>query len=229
MNKKIAILDSGYGGVKTLEHLKKLLPNEDFILFKDEANYPYGTKKIKQLREILAKNVAYLSSLNVKLIVVACNTAGTQLEFIKTITDVPILEPISATTEFIKSKKEYEKAKILLLATNLTVKKGEYKRRLKGYKLKSVKAQRLVELAENNVKDKKTIRNIVKKGEGADLVILGCTHFGCFSSEIREYSNCKEVIESSYVLAKRVKSYLKEKKLMSTCGNSNTILITRLT
>ena len=229
MNRKIAILDSGFGGVKTLEHLKKLLPNEDYILLKDESNYPYGTKTARQLKEILEKNISYLSSLNVKVIVVACNTAGTQLEFMKTLTDIPILEPISATTEFIKSKKEYDQAKILLLATNLTIKRGEYKKRLKDYRLISVKAQQLVSLAENNVKDDDVISRLVKKGAGADLIVLGCTHFGCFSKEIKEISNCKEVIESSLVLAKRVKDFLKENNLLSTCGNSNTFLITRLT
>ena len=229
MNRKIAILDSGVGGVKTLEHLKNLLPNEDFIFLKDEENFPYGTKSVRQLKEILKKNIVFLASLNVKLIVVACNTAGTQLKFMKTLTDIPILEPISATTGFIKSTPKYKKAKILLLATNLTIKKGEYKKQLKGYKVKSVKAQRLVSLAENKVKDNGVISRIVKKGEGADLVILGCTHFGYFSKEIKDFSKSNELIESGYILARKVADFLRENNLLSNCGNSNTFFITRLT
>ena len=44
MNKKIGVLDSGIGGLTTLDEITKLLPNEDYIYYADSKNNPYGEK-----------------------------------------------------------------------------------------------------------------------------------------------------------------------------------------
>ena len=49
MNNKIGIFDSGIGGLTTLEEIKKLLPNEDYIYYADSKNNPYGEKSDSDL------------------------------------------------------------------------------------------------------------------------------------------------------------------------------------
>ena len=38
----IAVFDSGVGGVSVLRHLRRMLPQEHFLYYGDDANAPYG-------------------------------------------------------------------------------------------------------------------------------------------------------------------------------------------
>ena len=78
MNNKIGVLDSGIGGLVTLDVIKKELPNENFIYIADSKNNPYGEKSDEELFNIVDNNVKYLLSRNVKMVILACNTATTR-------------------------------------------------------------------------------------------------------------------------------------------------------
>ena len=59
MNKKIGVFDSGIGGLTTLEEIKKLLPNEDYIFYADTKNNPYGVKSKEELCSITDEIVKF--------------------------------------------------------------------------------------------------------------------------------------------------------------------------
>src|SRR5690554_1930795 len=77
----IGIFDSGTGGLTVLEAIlsSRLLEGEDFIYLADQANMPYGNYpaegKTDFLRELIIKDALFLLGHQVKIIVVACNTA----------------------------------------------------------------------------------------------------------------------------------------------------------
>lgn len=218
--RRIAVFDSGVGGLTTLEYLKKMLPNEDYIYFGDFKNNPYGTKTTLELQSILKNNIELLVTKNVKIIVIACNTAGTQINYLKTITDIPMFEPITITTNVINKMTDI--CNILLLATNYTVRVGLYQKYLKDYHVIGQAAQELVRLAEENKHDQKVIDDIMLKYQNkVDMVILGCTHFGYFTDEIKATVKPKIVVESSYELAKHVVCYLKENNMLNNEGHCN--------
>lgn len=218
--RKIAVFDSGVGGLTCLEYLKKLLPNEDYIYFGDFKNNPYGTKTKEELRKILKENIELLASKNVKIIVIACNTAGTQIEFLKTITDIPLFEPITVTAEAIKKMNNVQN--ILLLATNYTVKVGAYQNQLKEFNVIGQPAQELVKLAEENRHDQKVIEDIMLEYQNkVDTVILGCTHFGYFTDEINDCVKPQTIVESSYELALHVVEYLTKHQMLNNQGQTN--------
>lgn len=208
--RKVVVFDSGVGGLTTLKYLSEMLPGEDYYYFGDYDNNPYGTKTTKELQEILKKNITYLASLNPKIIVIACNTAGTQIEYLKTITDILMYEPISVTADYIKNNlKMKSDSNILLLATEFTVKTGLYNEKLPEYNVIGQSAQILVKLAEEHVNDYNIVNEITGKyKDSVECVILGCTHFGYFEKEIIESTNCRNIVESAKVLAIKVKEYL---------------------
>ena len=90
-NSPIGVFDSGIGGTTILNSVRKLLPNEDYIFFGDSANCPFGTKTPEELKKIVVNATEYLLEKNVKLIIVACNTATTQMiDFLrKAYPDIP--------------------------------------------------------------------------------------------------------------------------------------------
>ncbi|MBQ8292707.1 MAG: aspartate/glutamate racemase family protein [Bacilli bacterium] len=219
-NRKIAVFDSGVGGLTTLAYLKEMLPNEDYVYFGDFKNNPYGTKTTSELQSILKNNIELLEKKDVKIIVIACNTAGTQIDYLKTLTNVPLCEPITVTTNYINQMNDVDN--ILLLATNYTVRVGLYQKYLNKFNVIGQPAQELVRLAEEKKFDQKVIDEIMKEYENkVDLVILGCTHFGYFTKEIDETVKPKIIVESSYELAKYVVQYLTENDLLSGVGNAN--------
>jgi len=71
----IAIFDSGVGGLTVAEALKKKLPNESILYLADTASRPFGTKSEKELTKIIEVNCELLSSIPIKMLVIACHTA----------------------------------------------------------------------------------------------------------------------------------------------------------
>ena len=72
----IAVFDSGLGGLSVLRHLRRIMPNENYLYYGDCANAPYGSRTTAQVRELTMAAVDHLlENYPVKAFVVACNTA----------------------------------------------------------------------------------------------------------------------------------------------------------
>ena len=76
-NKYILFIDSGIGGLTTLaENMKHMKAN--YIYFADNKYVPYGSKTTDFLIERLTKIIKFfIKKFNIKIIVLACNTATT--------------------------------------------------------------------------------------------------------------------------------------------------------
>ena len=75
MKHGIGIFDSGVGGLTVANEIRKLMPYEDIKYFGDLARVPYGNKS-KDFIVLYAKKIAnFLESKNIKILVIACNTA----------------------------------------------------------------------------------------------------------------------------------------------------------
>jgi len=75
---KIGIFDSGLGGTTVLKEMIKSLPNEDYIYYGDNGNFPYGSGKTKnELQKLTERILDFFVKNNCKLVIVACNTAST--------------------------------------------------------------------------------------------------------------------------------------------------------
>lgn len=74
-NNPIGVIDSGVGGISVLREALKQLPHENFIYYGDSKNAPYGIKDVQEVRNLTFKVVEQLLKMNIKALVVACNTA----------------------------------------------------------------------------------------------------------------------------------------------------------
>src|SRR5688572_8420008 len=72
----IGVFDSGIGGLTVLKALMARLPHESTLYLGDTARVPYGTKSAEVVTRYSLKNAEFLLSHDVKLLVVACNTAS---------------------------------------------------------------------------------------------------------------------------------------------------------
>jgi glutamate racemase len=74
-NRPIGFFDSGVGGLTVWRAARKLLPRESLIFLADSGHMPYGEKSPDELRDLTSRITRFLLSKDVKLVVVACNTA----------------------------------------------------------------------------------------------------------------------------------------------------------
>jgi len=115
------VFDSGIGGTTVLEHIQQSIPHAQYSYFMDNALLPYGAQSQQTIINRLCGLIQFIKdeSLNVDLIVIACNTASTSaLSSVRQITDIPIVGVVPA----IKPAAQLTQSKhIGLLATPATV------------------------------------------------------------------------------------------------------------
>ena len=227
MNNKIGIFDSGIGGLTTLNEIKKILPKEDFIFYADSKNNPYGDKSLEELYKITENIVDKLIKKNVKLIVIACNTATTQC------------------INHLRSKY----TNMIFVGTEPAIKvacDNNYKNTLVMATPGTIASERTHELVETNKKDFENIyllacdklANAIErkddmeidnllnkfllpyKNKKIDAIVLGCTHYPHIKDKIQKYYPNAKLIDGNEGVARRVKQQLEEHNLLNTNGNN---------
>ena len=71
----IGIFDSGIDGLSVFREIKKLLPEEKYIYFSDNAHCPYGEKSKEYIIDRARQITDFMIKEGADIIVVACNTA----------------------------------------------------------------------------------------------------------------------------------------------------------
>ncbi len=216
----IGLFDSGVGGLSILVEIKKLLPSESIVFLADQAHNPYGEKTPGQLRQLSEKTTDFLhKNHQIKILVVACNTATCYaIGHLRKKFKIPIIGVVPAVKPAISLSKN---SRIVVMSTPATAKSFYLKTLIKNFASKSnvlkLGCDGLEEAIENlNIsKINKLLDKYMNqvKSFGADVVVLGCTHFPFVKEEIKKrISDHIQIIDSGKAIAKRVKFILKEAK-----------------
>lgn len=75
LNRAIGVIDSGVGGLTVAKELIRQLPKERIIYLGDTARCPYGPRSREEVRRFTWEMTEHLLDLNIKMLVIACNTA----------------------------------------------------------------------------------------------------------------------------------------------------------
>ena len=71
----IGIFDSGIGGFSVFREIRKVLPEQSYVYYSDNAHCPYGEKTREYIIERARAITRFLLDKGCEIIVVACNTA----------------------------------------------------------------------------------------------------------------------------------------------------------
>ena len=182
----IGIFDSGSGGLSVYREIVKLLPQERYLYFADNAHCPYGEKTAEYIQDRGRAITEILLGMGADIIVVACNTA--------TAAAIATLREEYPDTPFIGMEPAVKPAAlgtetgvIGVLATAGTLKGSKYLK-TKGRFEDDVRivehvGEGFVELVENGILDGPEAYETVRKSlqplldAGADRIVLGCTHY----------------------------------------------------
>jgi glutamate racemase len=215
----IGIFDSGIGGLTVVREFLRQLPRESVVYFGDTARVPYGSKSPETVIRFSIEDASFLLSKNVKLLVVACNTAcSVSLPALREFSPVPVtgvIEPGAAT-----AAASTRTGIVGVIGTQGTISSGAYQKALRSFpSVKTVLARPcplLVPLVEEGWLDHPVTRTIVSeyvnplRSAGIDTLVLGCTHYPLLKPLLGEILGPEVVLVDSAEAAAAAASALLE-------------------
>ena len=236
-NRPIGVFDSGIGGLTVLREIWEAVPNESTIYFGDNSRSPYGTKSKSTIIRYSLQNMKFLESKDVKMIVVACNTASAYAyEELKSRASVPVVEVVTPGADV--ACKATKNGRIGIIATKGTISTGVYKKavedRAKELGMKNIEifeqaCPLFVSLAEEGWWDKEvtklTAEEYLKplKEAGVDTLVMACTHYPLLSKVIQEVMGDNVVLVNTGEATAQVVKELLGKEGTASEGNSNPV------
>jgi glutamate racemase len=225
----IGIFDSGIGGLTVVKEVMRLLPNEKIIYLGDTARVPYGTKSDRTIKAFTLQCCLFLLEHNVKMIVMACNTASSvALEFVANMFKIPVIGVILPGS--LAAVEQSSGKKIGVIGTQTTVNSESYKKTIKTIdpraEVFSQACSLFVPIAEEGWIDHSVTLEICEEylkffsGTGIDTLVMGCTHYPILSAGIEKAINKImgkriRLIDSGVETAKLAKEILTEHKLLN--------------
>ena len=181
----IGIFDSGVGGLSVFREIRKVLPEQSYIYYSDNAHCPYGEKSREYIIERAREITRIMLEKGCEIIVVACNTATAaaistlRAEFpVKFIGMEPAIKPAAQSTQT---------GVVGVLATAGTLKASKYldtrEKWAQNVKIAEHIGQGFVELVETGNISGPSAEETVRASllplleAGADTIVLGCTHY----------------------------------------------------
>lgn len=226
MNKPIAVLDSGIGGLTVVQELLRQLPREEVVYFGDTARCPYGPRPRTEVRRFAGEMLQFLLQFDPKMVVIACNTASAVvLEEWRQACPQPIVGVIHPGVR--AAIKATVLGRIGVIGTEGTIASGEYEKALKQIHpqlyIRSMACPAFVPLVEQGRYQTEEAYQIVKEtlapltGENLDTLVLGCTHYPILAPLIRKAMGPQvKLISSADETAREVSTLLFHKNMLSS-------------
>ncbi|MFC5529893.1 glutamate racemase [Cohnella yongneupensis] len=229
MQRAIAVLDSGVGGLTVVKELMRQLPREKICYFGDTARTPYGPRLAEEVIAFTREIVDYLVQFDPKMIVIACNTAtAVALEDIRCRVSLPVVGVIEPGARAAINLTNVDR--IGVIGTEGTIKSGAYELALKQLspraQVVSLACPSFVPLVENGIfRSREAYRAVAEalqpmRSSDIDCLILGCTHYPFLAAPISEaMGNEVALVHSAEETAREIVSILRARnELADACA-----------
>ena len=216
-----------------LKSLRDRLPDENLLYLGDTARLPYGTKSERSIHRYAEQAAAHLKRRDIKLLVIACNTASavalTELQ--ESLAPLPVIGVIEPGAETAVAR--CPAGRHLVLATEATVSLGAYGEAIKrldgAASVTELACELLVALAEEGWTSGSVAESIVREylqpfvdmqeAERPQSIILGCTHFPILKHAIRAVvGDGFTIVDSADTTADVVEQHLADNDLARDDG-----------
>lgn len=193
----IGIFDSGVGGLSVFKEIRKLLPEQSYVYYSDNAHCPYGEKSREYIIDRARTITEFLLSKGCEIIVVACNTATAAA--IATLREEYPVRFIGMEPAIKPAAKATQTGVVGVLATAGTLKATKYidtrAKWAQGVTIVEHIGQGFVELVEKGILNGPDAESTVSASlkplldAGADTIVLGCTHYPFLSETITKVAS----------------------------------------
>ncbi len=217
----IGMMDSGVGGLSVYRDIRIALPEVPVLYVADSAWCPYGNKPPRDIRERVLRIADHLIASGAEIIVVACNSATIHgVEPLRATYPVPFvgMEPA------VKPAAERTRTGVIgVLATEASL-AGEKFHRLvhthaPGIRVITRPCPRFVDLVEAGTLDGPEVETVIRAEtdpllqEGADVLVLGCTHYPFLGAVLeRVVPEGVQILDSGAAVARRVAALVGDRR-----------------
>ena len=224
-NHPIGVFDSGVGGLSVLREIRRELPNEDLLYVADSGYAPYGDRPTGFVEQRSIAIVEFLIAQGAKAIVVACNTAtAVAVDALRSTFTLPIVaiepavKPAAASTC---------SGVVGVLATTNTLTSAKFARLVDEYAAGATVLTRacpgFVDQVESGELSGSRTRAMVEEyvrpllDDGADTLVLGCTHYPFLTPLIQEVAGpAVQIIDPAVAVARELRRRLEANELLSS-------------
>lgn len=228
----IGVFDSGVGGLTVLAALRARLPHERFVYLGDTARLPYGTKTGHTVARYALQAARCLMARDVKLLVIACNTASAvaiePLSSASELSGVPVIGVVEPGADAAVARSS--SGRIAVIGTESTIRGGAYERAIAARREDAVVTGRacplFVALAEEGWVTGSVPTEVARTylqslvsgpaGEEHDTLVLGCTHFPVLAEVIASVCGPRvALVDSAATTAEAVAARLEHDGLLA--------------
>lgn len=209
----IGVFDSGVGGLTVLAELRRRLPTESTLYLGDNARAPYGPRTADEVRSFTLECAAWLLAQDVKLLVLACNTATSHaLPLVREMASVPVLGVVRPGA--LAGAASTRAGHVGVIATAGTVASGAYPAAIgeadPALVVTQVACPQLVPMVEAGQLSGPLAEAAVRGYLGQlfdadadiDTLLLGCTHYPLLRALIEEVVGPRvAVVDSAFATA----------------------------
>jgi glutamate racemase len=216
---KIGVFDSGIGGLSVKEAIEKALPQAEVIFISDKLHVPYGDKPMDEVFGYVLPIVLELEAQKCDVVVIACNTVTTNLiGRLRSATNVPLIgiepmiKPAAATTKT---------GVVAVCATPATLTSERYRwlkfTHAQGIKVLEPDCRQWAYMIEHSQLNAAELHRQINEvcEQGADVIVLGCTHYHWIQDEIQQIAKDRAVvIQPEQAIVARLKHVLTDRGLL---------------
>ncbi|HEX5040448.1 MAG TPA: glutamate racemase [Candidatus Limnocylindria bacterium] len=216
----IGVFDSGVGGLTVLSELRRRLPDEPTTYLGDNGRAPYGPRPAEEVRRFTLEAADWLLAQDVKLLVIACNTATARaLPDVRSRASVPVLGVIRPGALAVAAATRSRHVGVI--ATAGTVESGAYPAAILEAEPSTHVAQlacpELVPMVEAGILDGRRAESVLRAylepllaaDPEMDTLLLGCTHYPLLRTPIEAIVGPDvAVVDSAFTTALAVEDLL---------------------
>ena len=216
----IGVFDSGVGGLTVLAELNRRLSAERTVYLGDNARTPYGPRPADEVRRFTLEAVDWLLDQDVKLLVLACNTATARaLGDVRARADVPVVGVVRPGA--VAAASATRSRHVAVIATAGTVESGAYHDAIVEADAATAVTQlacpELVPMVESGILDGRRAETVLRGylepmlggDRRIDTLLLGCTHYPLLREPIeRIVGPGVAVVDSAFTTALAVEDLL---------------------
>lgn len=213
-----------------LREIRAALPAENLLYVADSGAAPYGERSEAFIHTRATAIVDFFLEQGVKAIVVACNTAtAVAIQSLRSAYPIPMIaiepavKPAAAKTK---------SGTIGILATSQTLASEKFsqltEKHRQGARILTQACPGWVEQVEKGELNSELTRKLVAASvepllaQGADTLVLGCTHFPFLSAVIREVAGeVVALIDPSQAVARELRRRLDAERLLGDQGRAS--------
>jgi glutamate racemase len=209
----IGVFDSGVGGLSVLRALRARLPAETFAYVADSGHAPYGDRSPEFVERRVTEIARFLTGRKAKAMVIACNTASVMVA--AKLRNMHVV-PIVAMEPAIKPAALATRSKVVLVLATASTIRSEAVARLCSAHAKGIRillqacpglADRVERAEFGSTATRRLLREYILPGlaEGADTIVLGCTHYAFLATEIAAIAGpLVTIVEPSDAIARQL-------------------------